>query len=175
MRLQSDIAGLLARALVVVDELAVQRDPDSRPVCLNEIVIPGADLNLRRCRRCLQVVNGASDLERMTFRVGDGIESSLVDLNFVALGISLLERIRYVRCRDADIYPRIFFSPADSPIQRKDEGSEVLLKMPGESSPPEGLQDRTIMTHRRAAVGPLDQLPLCRCPRESHGARPWTD
>ena len=69
MRLQGYISGLLASALVVVDELSIQRHTNSRSVRLDDVVVPSTDLDLGRCGRRLQIVNRARDFQRMTFGV----------------------------------------------------------------------------------------------------------
>jgi len=66
-RLQSDIPRLLARALIIVDELAIEGDLDARAIGLNDEAVPRTDRDLRRGRRRLQIVDRTAHLERIPF------------------------------------------------------------------------------------------------------------
>ena len=71
--LEREITRLLPGALVVVDELTVQGHANPGPVGLDEVVVPRADLDLGRARRCLQVVDHARNLQRVPLGVRDPI------------------------------------------------------------------------------------------------------
>jgi len=96
VRLKGYAACLLARALVVIDELAVERDTDPRSVGLDEEVVPGPDLDDGRSRRRLQIVDRTRDFQQMTFCVSDRVIASLIDLNFTSEGIRFLKRVLHI-------------------------------------------------------------------------------
>ena len=55
----------LARALIIVDELAIEGDLDARAIGLNDEAVPRTDRDLRRGRRRLQNVDRTGHLERI--------------------------------------------------------------------------------------------------------------
>jgi len=71
--LEREVTRLLPGALVVVEELTVQGHANPGPVGLDEVVVPSADRDRGRARRCLQVVDHARTLQRVPLGVRDPI------------------------------------------------------------------------------------------------------
>ena len=171
MGLERDVTGLLPLTLVVIHELTIQGYPYSRAIGLYFIFVPFADLKLGRCGWGLQIVNRACDLQRMTFCSCDGVEAALVDLDFVALSVRGLQRIRDVRRWNPNIDPRIFLAAADPPFDREHKIAELFLGVPLEPVPAEGLEHAAVMDHRGGTARLLHHLPIHRCQRQRREVR----
>ena len=71
----------------------------------------------------------------MILGAGDGIETALIDLDFMTLHVGRLQRIGHRRSGDADLHAGILLAPADPPFQQKDEIAKCLLDVPVEPAP----------------------------------------
>src|SRR6267378_5623940 len=98
----------------------------------------------------------------MSFCSRDGIETALVDLDFVPLGVCGLQRVRYIRRRNTNINSRIFLAAADPPFDREDEIAELFFGIPVEAVPAEGFEYGAIMNHGGGTARLLHHLPICR-------------